>query len=75
MMIVLKVSLQMVMMIMKGMRLQGDDNHVESLKASLFNWSEAGKLMAESRFWGIHGKYKGRVRMEGTVYKWINCKK
>ena len=38
-MIVLKVSLQMVMMIMKGMRLQGDDNHVESLKASLFNWS------------------------------------
>ena len=53
MMIVLKVSLKMVMMIMKGMRLQqGGDNHVESLKASLFNWSEAGKLMAESRFWG-----------------------
>ena len=63
MMIVLKVSLKMVMMIMKGMRLQqGGDNHVESLKASLFNWSEARKLMAESRFWGIHGKYKGRVR-------------
>ena len=62
MMIVLKISLEMVMMKMQGMRLQGGDNHVESLKASLFNWSEAGKLMAESRFWGIHGKYKGRVR-------------
>ena len=62
MMIFLKVSLEMMMMKMQGMRLQGGDNHVESLKASLFNWSEAGKLMAESRFWGIHGKYKGRVR-------------
>ena len=51
MMLVLKFSLQMVMIKMQGMRLQGGDNHVESLKASLFNWSEAGKLMAESRFW------------------------
>ena len=52
MMVVLKFSLQMAMIKMQGMRLQGGDNHVESLKASLFNWSEAGKLMAESRFWG-----------------------